>query len=113
MKHTKIFFVLFLMGTFFLQSVPEAGADTSIYGRIDTSIRYDAGWNYNSELSASQPVSDLFEDNRLNKWMDKMPPSRVLLTDGLWNKNSLFAKPYSRLLFDKQLFQDEISDILF
>lgn len=91
------------------RSKPKYRSNLDLNWRLDVGIRYDVGWNYNSELSASQPVRDIFAESRLKaKWINKMPPSNILLADGLWNKNSLFVKPYSRILFDKQLFQDEI-----
>jgi len=120
MKHTKICFVLVLIGIFFLWSIPETGAerpkpkyrsDLDLSWSLDAGIRWDVGWNYNSELVASQPVSDLFEESRLKtKWIFKMPTSNILLTDALMNKNSLFAKPYLRILSNGQWFQDEATE---
>jgi hypothetical protein len=87
---------------------PETRSSLDLSWQPNAGIRWNVGWNHNSELSASQPVSDLLEGSRFKfKWTYKMQPNKILLTDALMNKNSHLAKPYSRILFDNQLFQDE------
>jgi len=75
---------------------------------LDAGIRYDVGWNLSLKPAINLQITDPFEGTGLKADQTvNTPPSRVLLTEGIFSQYGFTAKPQFQLLTDKEWFLEK------